>query len=64
MEHALIHINAVANGVITYLVHDFYNISFKIKHKIYIEPQGPPPPKKQIVGAHLLLTAAVLPWPN
>jgi hypothetical protein len=34
------YINAVENSIILYLQHDFYNIIFKVKHKIYIQPQG------------------------
>jgi hypothetical protein len=30
------HINSVANSVLLYLQHDFYNITFKIKHKLFI----------------------------
>jgi hypothetical protein len=41
------YINAVANSVMLhlYLGHDFYNIIFKIEHKLYIASgSGPPPP--------------------
>jgi hypothetical protein len=38
------YINAVANSVILYLWHDFYNIIFKIKHKSYIASESAPPP--------------------
>jgi hypothetical protein len=47
---------AVANTVMLYLQHDFCNIIFKIKHKLYI-PSGlgsPPPPQTKILGAHLM----------
>jgi hypothetical protein len=42
-----------------YLQHGFYNILFKIKHKLYIAsvPASPPPPthtQGKILGAHLL----------
>ena len=45
------YINTVANSVMlqVYLGHDFYNMIFKMKHKIYIalglEP--PPPPSEK-----------------
>jgi hypothetical protein len=30
------YINAVADSVVLYLRHDFYNILFKMKHKLYL----------------------------
>jgi hypothetical protein len=30
------YINAVADSVMLYLQHDFYNIIFKMKHKLHI----------------------------
>jgi hypothetical protein len=41
------YIDAVANSVMLYLQHDFYNISFKIKHKLYIASGSDPPPSKE-----------------
>jgi hypothetical protein len=44
-----VYINAVANSVMLrlYLRHDSYNITFKIKYKLYIESGStPPPPSK------------------
>jgi hypothetical protein len=41
------YINAVAGSVMLCLQHDFYNITFKIKHKLYM-PQGQPPPPHRI----------------
>jgi hypothetical protein len=49
------YINAVADSVKLHL-HDFYNTTFKIKHKFYIAPgsAAPPPPLKgKILGARL-----------
>jgi hypothetical protein len=45
------YINAVAGSVIFYLL-DFYNIMFKIKHKLCIA-SGSAPPQRKILGAHL-----------
>jgi hypothetical protein len=36
--------NAVADSVMLCLQHDFYNIIFKIKHKVYIDAGWNPPP--------------------
>jgi hypothetical protein len=36
-----------------YLQHDFYNMIFKIKRKLYIASRSAPPPPPQIVGAHV-----------
>jgi hypothetical protein len=57
-------VNAVANNVMLELYpgHDFYNIIFKVKHKLYIAsgsamPPTPPPaptPQRKILGMHLL----------
>jgi hypothetical protein len=38
------YIDAVANSVLLYLRHDFYNIIFKIKHKLYIASGSGPTP--------------------
>ena len=37
------YMNAVANNVMLYLGHDFYNIIFKIKYKLYIASGLAPP---------------------
>jgi hypothetical protein len=51
------YINSVANSVMLYLQHYFYNIIFKIKHKLCIASGAAPPPpphtQRKIVGAHL-----------
>jgi hypothetical protein len=51
------YINAVAGSVMLCLQHGFYNIIFKIEHKLCIASgsalPSPPPPKRKIVGAHL-----------
>jgi hypothetical protein len=48
------YINAVAGSVILYLEHDFYNIIFKIKHKLYIASGSALlPTKGKIEGARL-----------
>jgi hypothetical protein len=41
------HINAIADSIVLYLCHDFYNIILKIK-KLYIAlgSAPPPPPRK------------------
>jgi hypothetical protein len=49
------YINAVAGSVILYSQHDFYNIIFKIKHKLYIASGSDPPPQEKILGAQLAL---------
>jgi hypothetical protein len=46
------YINAVANSVTLYLQHDFYNIIFKIKHKLYIA-SGSAPHQGKILDVHL-----------
>jgi hypothetical protein len=56
------YINVVADSVILYLQHDFYNIIFKIKHKLYIATESAltslPPPQGKILGAHVDSTVA------
>jgi hypothetical protein len=50
------YINAVADSVMLCLLQDFYNIIFKIKHKLYVTSGSaptPPPPQGKIVGTHL-----------
>jgi hypothetical protein len=51
------YINEVADSVMLYLQHDFYNIIFKMEHKLDIAlGSAPPPPKKKkgkIVVANL-----------
>jgi hypothetical protein len=44
------YINAVADSVMLYLQHDFYNITFKIKHNLFIASGvcAPPPPSEKI----------------
>jgi hypothetical protein len=48
------YVNAVADSVMLqlYLRHDFYNVIFKIKHKLYIA-SGSAPQRGKILGAHL-----------
>jgi hypothetical protein len=49
--------NAVADSVMLYFQHDFYNIIFKIKRKQYIAQWSappPPPPQGKILGAPLV----------
>jgi hypothetical protein len=41
------YINAVADSVMEYLQHDFYNMIFKIKHKLCIAAGPAPPPKEK-----------------
>jgi hypothetical protein len=41
------YINAVADSVMFYLQHGFYNIIFKIKHKLYIASGSAPHPTPQ-----------------
>jgi len=43
------YINAAANSVVLqlYLRHDFYDVVFKIKRKLYIASGSAPPPKKK-----------------
>jgi hypothetical protein len=46
-SYICMYINAVADSVMLYLQHDFYNIIFKIKHKLYTASgYAPPPPRK------------------
>jgi hypothetical protein len=40
------YINAVAGSVMLYLQYGFYNIIFKIKHKLYIASGSAPTPRK------------------
>jgi hypothetical protein len=44
-SYICMHINAVANCIMFYLQQDFYNTTFKIKHKSYIASGSPPPAK-------------------
>jgi hypothetical protein len=58
-EHLVIfvcmYIKAVAGSVMLCLQHDYYNIVFKIKHKLYIvSGSAPPPPRRKILAAHLI----------
>jgi hypothetical protein len=47
-SYIYMYISAVANSVMLYLRHDFYNIIFKIKYKLYIVSGSvPPPPLKK-----------------
>jgi hypothetical protein len=51
-SHIRIYINEVANSVMLYVQHEFYNLIFKIKHKLHI-PQGRPlPPTKEKFWVH------------
>jgi hypothetical protein len=52
-----VYINAAAKSAMLYIRHDFYNIIFKIKHKLYIASRSAPSPKKKILGAHLYCSA-------
>jgi hypothetical protein len=63
-------INAVAGSVMLYL-RDFYNIIFKIKHKLYMATQAAPPPQRTNSGCapepsesevHLLPTIQLAPF--
>jgi hypothetical protein len=50
------HTNAVADSVVLYLQHDFYNMIFKIKHKLYTASRSArthPPTQGKIVGGQL-----------
>jgi hypothetical protein len=51
------YINAVADSVMLYLQHDFYNIIFKIKHKLcVVSGSAPHPPAKgKRLDAHLII---------
>jgi hypothetical protein len=55
----LMYINAVADGGMLCLQHEFSNIIFKIKHILYtatrLAPATPPPPQRKILGARLLI---------
>jgi hypothetical protein len=44
MAHVVIYIYMQLQTVMLYLRHDFYNIIFKIKHKLYIAPGVSPTP--------------------
>jgi hypothetical protein len=47
-SYILIYIKAAANSVMLSLHHDFNNIIFKMKHKLYIAlGSAPPPPHKE-----------------
>jgi hypothetical protein len=48
-SYICMYINAVAGSVMLCLQHDFYNIIFKIKHKLFIDSRSnpPSPPKKK-----------------
>jgi hypothetical protein len=50
-RHIRMYLNAVADSIILYSQHDFYNIIFKIKHKLYRAWSAPFQGK--ILGAHL-----------
>jgi hypothetical protein len=56
--------NAVADGVMLCLQHDFYNIIFKIKHKLCTESGSAAAVK--ILGAHLTVNTCTAarydPW--
>jgi hypothetical protein len=54
------YINAVADSVILYLLHDFHNIMFTIKHKLYTASGSAPPPQRKILGVHLLECVLIL----
>jgi hypothetical protein len=43
--------HAVADSVVLYLQRDFYNIIFKMKHKLFIASGQQSPCKGKIVGA-------------
>jgi hypothetical protein len=43
MSYIHMYINAVADSVMLYLRHDFYNTIFKIKRNVYIASGLPPP---------------------
>jgi hypothetical protein len=51
-SHICMYISAVAHSVMLYLRHDFYNIIFKLKHKLYIV-SGSSPRQRKLLGAHL-----------
>ena len=46
-SYICMYINAVANSVMLQLRHDFYNIIFKIKHKLYIASGSAPAPSSE-----------------
>jgi hypothetical protein len=55
MEHVVIFVlckNAVADSVMLYLQHDFYNKVVKVKHKLYLA-SGSTPHQGKILGVHL-----------
>jgi hypothetical protein len=56
-SYICLYISAVADSVMLYLRHDFYNVIFNIKHKLYTASgsaySSPPPPQKILV-AHLV----------
>jgi hypothetical protein len=69
-SYICMYINAVADSVMLYLQHEFYNIIFKITHKLYIASRSaaPPPPRKKsgarlpvgaVEGGNLHLTVIV-----
>jgi hypothetical protein len=67
------YINAVADSVMLCLQHDFCNIIFKIKHKLYIDSGSalPPPPQRKNSGCTAEWNTAFNPsisktvyWPN
>jgi hypothetical protein len=62
-SYSRMYINAVANSVMLYLRHDFYNMIFKMEHKLYIAsgsaPPPPPPPSEKILGAHLVVHVSI-----
>jgi hypothetical protein len=53
-SYVCMYINAVADSVMLYLQHDFYNIIFKIKHKLYIALGSAPTPQQKRLGAQLV----------
>jgi hypothetical protein len=56
------YIDAVAGSVMLYLQHDFYNITFKIEHKLYTASGSDPPPQGKILGACLVRMIVDLPY--
>jgi hypothetical protein len=62
-SYICMYINAVANGIMLYLLCDFYNIIFKTKHKLYVDSGLPPPPATKTSGctpASLLLSVVFM----
>jgi hypothetical protein len=43
-SYICMYINAAADSVMLYLRHDFYNKTFKIKHKLYVASGSDPLP--------------------